>query len=212
MKAVCKLMSYIMMLTFLLSPLAFAPSTSAQTQSAPAPAAGVSLTPTWVTQAEPFVHVTSRGARIDPKIYNHLKPEVVRLVQQAVRQYNAIPMLQREQGSTFQATPSASLQFTSAAGCKGQERITLSYQWWGIRYHLNSCAVQTIAAAGGGAAAIAGIIAAVCTPCAPVAGIIAGVLAIYTGWIVWADIQCGGAGVYVNVSYVGTPPWVSRVC
>src|SRR5690242_11412129 len=56
--------------------------------------------PTYVTLGDPYVRVTNGVATIDPTISMHLDAAVVSQVQQAVQQYNSLPLADRLSEST----------------------------------------------------------------------------------------------------------------
>ncbi|WP_376793751.1 hypothetical protein [Thermogemmatispora sp.] len=196
--------------------LALAPTGSAHARAASkqeaknAAASGsvINAIPEWVKEALPYVHVVNYTASIDPALAHVVSSQILAQVQQAVSRYNALPLaVKRSSGGAHPATA-----VSPAAGCQPQFREYIN--WWGYSFYLNHCLVYDIASGLTGGAALAGIVAALCGPCAPVAGTIAGVLVIYSAWLFWADSQCNGAGAYLNeTSLVGSPVvWVSTAC
>ncbi|GAB4211093.1 MAG: hypothetical protein OHK0022_45270 [Roseiflexaceae bacterium] len=187
-----------------------AQSTTVQPSTGGITATSAGQVPQWVLKADRYVRVTNGVARVSPAIYSQLDRATVQQVMQAVAQFNSLDQ-QYRLGDVRVNVPSHYSNQRIEATCRGQEQITVTTQWWGQQFWLNSCAVMSVVAAGGSISAIAGVIGGLCAPCAPVAVPLAGILAVYTIWIQWADQYCGGGGVYVNRPWNG-PIWVSRVC
>lgn len=168
----------------------------------------VNLMPAWATQALPYVQVSNHIATVDPTISTSLGAQVAAQVQQAVSNYNATPLVERVAGVTYSASVSTAVNPQGQLCSRSLQRY---WNWWGIGYRLNSCLVNDIAFGILVGAGLAGIIAAICPPCAPVAGVLAGILAIYSGWLYWADNTCGGRGAWLNEDWAGNV-WVATVC
>lgn len=187
------------------------PAQAREMAAHPAPA-GVGASggqmPLWVLQADKYVRVVNGVAVVSPEIHMRLNPATVRQVLQSVAHFNALDR-QYRMGDVRINIPARSQNGVVMAGCKNQ--ITISYKWWGQQYWLNSCTVNTITHANGGVTGIAMAITRICPACGVVAGVLAGVVAVYANWLQWADQYCGGQGVYMNRPWMG-PGWVSRVC
>jgi hypothetical protein len=165
----------------------------------------INVEPTWVRLALPYVHVVHSTASIDPSLSRVVDPQTLSQVKLAVSRYNALSLAAKSP-SSVSLSPTA---VSPSGACR--ERFVRYVNWWGTSYYLNSCLVNDIAFGLLGGAGLAGVIAALCPPCAPIAGTLAAVLGIYSGWLYWADNHCGGAGAYLNESWLGQV-WVSTVC
>lgn len=190
------------------------PPPRAQAVAAYPPSRGSSIAtpqaPQWVLQADRYVRIVNGFAQVDPAIHTHLSQTAVRQVMQAVAHFNALDQHYRT-GDVRVKVPAQSRQIVPMANCRGKEEIRVTTYWWGQRFWLSSCTVISVTAAGNNIAAIAGLIAAICPECLPVAAVVAAVLVVYSNWIAWADQYCGGAGVYVDRPWVGATS-VSLAC
>ena len=169
--------------------------------------------PDWVSDGNAYVHLVHDYATVDASISKHFNARIVAEVVQAVKKYDSLPLRERS-AQPFVYNGHATMK-ANANGCGAPapctEQATITTRWWGQQIWLNDCLVNDLLFAMGTGAAISTIIAAACTPCAPVAGVIAGVLALYTGWMAWANNRCGNRGINVNIPWTG-PAWVSTVC
>lgn len=179
----------------------------------PTPPPGVIEAPEWIAQAQKYVsedanNVASINSSIDQDPV--LKGHPALMARQCVAAYNELPPDLRRMKERPQ--PEAAIardDLAAMAACV--EHASTAYNWWGFTTYMNDCLVNDLVATTAGAAAIAGIIAAVCPPCSVVAGIIAGVFALYAAWLQWADQHCGNRGAYWNATWNGVI-WISTVC
>ncbi len=187
--------------------------TAKLSRTAPAPPPGILEAPKWIEQAQRHIHEDADNiASVDPGIDQDplLKGHTALLARQCVAAYNQLPAdlrRMKQRPAPKAATPRDDLE--AMAACV--EQASPAYYWWGFTVYMNDCLVNDIVFGLAGSAAIAGAIAAVCPPCGLVAGIIAGFLALYAAWLVWADQHCGNQGAYIDSTWVGTP-WISTVC
>lgn len=179
----------------------------------PSPPAHILEAPEWIARAQQYVHEDADNiAHVDAHIDDDpvLKGHPALAARQCVAAYNELPAdlrRMKERPAPMAATPRDDLE--AMAACV--EHASTAYYWWGYTTYMNDCLVNDLVAINGGAAAIAGVIAAVCPPCAVVAGIIAGVFGGYAVWLTWADQHCGNKGAYWNATWVGYV-WISTVC
>lgn len=173
-----------------------------------------------IAAAQPYVHVVNYVATVDPAISRRLSSQAVAQVTKAVATYNALPMDARVQGLQSapggHLVPARQVQLLSGAAAHYsacREYAHLFFNWWGVTLYMNHCLVNDVAFAWGSIGIIAGMISAACAACAPFAWLLAGIAALYTGWLVWADNRCGGNGANVNAPWMwGWAPWISSVC
>lgn len=188
--------------------------TARLSKTAPTPPPGILEAPKWIDKAQKYVREDANNiASVDPGIDQdpELKGHAALLARQCVAAYNQLPddlRAMKQRPSPKAAIPSDDL--AAMAACA--EYASVAYYWWGYTLYMDDCLVNDIVFGLVGSAAIAGVIAAVCPPAAPVAGVIAALLAVYGGWLQWADVHCGNQGAYVDGSWGGGAPWISTVC
>lgn len=177
------------------------------------PPPGVLTIPAWIELAGRYIHEDAQNiAGVDPAIDHdsHLAGHPATMARQCAAAYNQIsPDLRKlkTRPAPQAATPRDDL--AAMAACK--EVIQTSYYWWGYTTYFNDCAVDDIVFGDTTAAAIAGVVAAVCPPCSIIAAAVGLYLAVEAAWLQWADQHCGNRGAYLNGTWVGGN-WISTVC
>jgi hypothetical protein len=154
--------------------------------------------PDWVLKAQPYVHIVNGHATTDPSINQHLAPQEIKEVKDAITYYNNIPLSKRHVSGnasitslkTAIITPNISFQWT------------LNWYWWGARVWLNSPLAQSVALGYAIPAALLGAIP-------PVAALIA----LQGVSIGIEDYYCGYRGVFLDFPYpIVTGGHVTPVC
>ena len=179
----------------------------------PTPPPGILEAPQWIAAAQKYVHEDANNiASVDAGIDQDpvLKGRPALLARQCAAAYNQLPdnlRAMKQRPTPMAATPRDDLQ--AMAACV--EVASPAYYWWGWTVYMNDCLVNDIVFGLAGSAAIAGAISAACPPCAVVAGVIAGFLALYAAWLAWADQHCGNRGAYIDGCWASAP-WISTVC
>lgn len=172
----------------------------------------VTARPAWVVQGDPYVHVINYVATVDSAIRKHVSSQIVSQVMQAVHQYNSTSLKLRQLNIVLSPQNShlkeLNAQGMTACGAWASAR----YYWWGFQLYVNSCLVNDITFGGYTGASLAGLIAAVCPPCAPIAGTIAAIIGFYTSWLSWANTRCGSRGAYIDKYWWATWMWIQSVC
>jgi hypothetical protein len=95
-----------------------------------------------------------------------------------------------------------------------------NHHWWSwgtLHIFLNHCTITDIAAILATAGSLYGVIGAICGPgaavCGVAYGVIAGYLAVYSGWLSWADNRCSSRGAILNwFPWLVITLWVSTLC
>ena len=187
--------------------------TAKLSRTEPRSPAGTLEAPKWIDHARKYILKDANNiASVDPGIDQHLelKGNPALMARQCVAAYNLLPddlRAMKQRPSPQEAIPRNDLEAMAACA----EYASASYDWWGCTLYMNDCLLNDVVFGLVGSAAIAGVIAAVCPPASPVAGAIAAFLALYGGWLQWADQHCGNHGAYVNAPWEGAP-WISTVC
>ena len=153
-----------------------------------------------VAAATPYIHIDKNGVvTIDSSISSHLSKAEVTIVEKYVAQYNNLPSSQKQPHSSGTSVTSKTGVAPNIFGCN--QYVYVSHFWWGTRYYLNDCLINTLAAGGIGA-----LIGGIWNLLAPVVSVID----IYVSLLVFSDKNCGNRGAYFDMVF-GVPV-VNAVC
>lgn len=157
---------------------------------------------TLVSKADPYVHITSNTATIDPQIQTVLSADEIALVKDAVNHYNKLPLTTRQHPS---ATGTSTVNTNST-----QEGVTIratalqwryDTYWWGVRLWISSGIAQDLGILGGVVGgAIGGAIGTAlgAAPGAVIGAIIGGITGSTTALL---DNNCGNQGVFIDINW-----------
>jgi hypothetical protein len=202
------------------TPLAvFAQDTSAVTVHPIASVPPVKVTapqslPSWVNQADRFIHIIKGTATIDSAAASHLDATTLAHAQQAIDSFNSLPLSARSEsypiaGPVLPASAPGTVRPMVSAGCMNGSNYAI--YWWGIHIKFSECATQLLypGVAGIGAivgtvgAVFAGASVAVLVAVGPYIAAIGGFIAV-ASFAIWAEdsFVCDNRGVSINYGWV----------